>query len=159
MFDIGFWELVLISVVGLVVLGPERLPVAIRSISKFINGAKAMANGVKDELAHELKIQELQENLKKAEKMGMEELNPELKASVEQLKQAAAEVQRPYADKTSHANEIKRQEAVSEEPELEDDIAFEEEMTQEATDKATPEQSETDKTSQVNRPTISNSTE
>ncbi|MBE4395154.1 Sec-independent protein translocase TatB, partial [Vibrio parahaemolyticus] len=26
MFDIGFWELVLISVVGLVVLGPERLP-------------------------------------------------------------------------------------------------------------------------------------
>lgn len=97
MFDIGFWELVLISVVGLVVLGPERLPVAIRSISKFINSAKAMANGVKDELTHELKIQELQDNLKKAEKMGMEELAPDLKASVEELKQAAADVQRPYA--------------------------------------------------------------
>ena len=69
MFDIGFWELVLISVVGLVVLGPERLPVAIRSVSKFINGAKAMANGVKDELTQELKIQELQDNLKKAEKI------------------------------------------------------------------------------------------
>ncbi|CDT99368.1 Sec-independent protein translocase protein tatB homolog [Vibrio coralliirubri] len=97
MFDIGFWELVLISVVGLVVLGPERLPVAIRSISKFIGQAKSMANSVKDELSHELKVQELQENLRKAEKMGMEDLSPDLKASVDELKQAAAEVQRPYA--------------------------------------------------------------
>ncbi len=70
MFDIGFWELVLISVVGLVVLGPERLPVAIRSISKFVGQAKSMANSVKDELSHELKVQELQENLRKAEKNG-----------------------------------------------------------------------------------------
>ena len=97
MFDIGFWELVLISVVGLVVLGPERLPVAIRSISKFVGQAKSMANSVKDELSHELKVQELQENLRKAEKMGMEDLTPDLKASVDELKQAAAEVQRPYA--------------------------------------------------------------
>ncbi|MFS1490934.1 Sec-independent protein translocase protein TatB [Vibrio splendidus] len=97
MFDIGFWELVLISVVGLVVLGPERLPVAIRSVSKFIGQAKSMANSVKDELSHELKVQELQENLRKAEKMGMEDLSPDLKASVDELKQAAAQVQRPYA--------------------------------------------------------------
>ncbi|MGJ7096489.1 Sec-independent protein translocase protein TatB [Vibrio hannami] len=98
MFDIGFWELILISVVGLVVLGPERLPTAIRSVAKFINGAKAMANGVKDELSHELKIQEMQENLKKAEQMSMEELSPDLKASVEELKQAAKDVQRPFAN-------------------------------------------------------------
>ncbi|MEZ8039822.1 Sec-independent protein translocase protein TatB [Vibrio sp. 1F263] len=97
MFDIGFWELVLISVVGLVVLGPERLPVAIRSISKFVGQAKSMANSVKDELSHELKVQELQENLRKAEKMGMEDLSPDLKASVDELKQSAAQVQRPYA--------------------------------------------------------------
>ena len=97
MFDIGFWELVLISVVGLVVLGPERLPVAIRSVSKFVGQAKSMANSVKDELSHELKVQELQENLRKAEKMGMEDLSPDLQASVDERKQAAAEVQRPYA--------------------------------------------------------------
>ena len=100
MFDIGFWELVLISVVGLVVLGPERLPHAIRSVSKFIGAAKNMANSVKDELSHELKVQELQDNLRKAEKMGMEDLSPELKSSVDQLKQAAQDVQRPYASKS-----------------------------------------------------------
>ena len=103
MFDIGFWELVLISVVGLVVLGPERLPVAIRSVSKFVGAAKSMANSVKDELSHELKVQELQENLRKAEQMGMEDLSPELKSSVEQLKQAAQDVQRPYASKSDSA--------------------------------------------------------
>ena len=92
MFDIGFWELVLISVVGLVVLGPERLPVAIRSVSKFIGSAKSMANSVKDELSHELKVQELQENLRKAEQMGMEDLSPELKKSVDELKQSTGEM-------------------------------------------------------------------
>lgn len=100
MFDIGFWELVLISVVGLVVLGPERLPHAIRSVSRFIGSAKSMANSVKDELSHELKVQELQENLRKAEKMGMQDLSPELKSSVEELKQAAQSVNRPYAQNT-----------------------------------------------------------
>ncbi|MBU2898613.1 Sec-independent protein translocase protein TatB [Vibrio hepatarius] len=97
MFDIGFWELVLISVVGLVVLGPERLPHAIRSVSRFVSSAKKMANNVKDEISHELKVQELQENLRKAEKMGMEDLSPELKSSVDELKQAAQDVQRPYS--------------------------------------------------------------
>ncbi|HAS6143810.1 TPA: Sec-independent protein translocase subunit TatB [Vibrio vulnificus] len=106
MFDIGFWELVLIFVVGLVVLGPERLPHAIRSVARFVGAAKNMANSVKDELAHELKVQELQENLRKAEQMGMEELSPELKASVEQLKQAAQSVNRPYADNSAKPQNV-----------------------------------------------------
>lgn len=101
MFDVGFWELILISILGLVVLGPERLPVAIRSVVKFINSAKSMANNVKDELNHELKVQEMHDNLKKAEKMGMEELDPELRRSVEELKAAAQSVTRPYADNAS----------------------------------------------------------
>lgn len=97
MFDIGFWELILISVVALVVLGPERLPHAIRSVAKFVAAAKGMANSVEDELAHELKVQELQEHLRKAEQLGMKNLSPELQDSVDKLKQAAQDVQRPYA--------------------------------------------------------------
>lgn len=106
MFDIGFWELVLISVVALVVLGPERLPTAIRSVTKFVRTAKSMANSVKDELSQELKIQELQDNLRKAEDMGMKDLSPELQSSIEELKKAAQDVQRPYAkDKDDQANQ------------------------------------------------------
>ncbi|MCS0305846.1 Sec-independent protein translocase protein TatB [Vibrio diabolicus] len=114
MFDIGFWELVLISVVGLVVLGPERLPHAIRSVSRFIGAAKSMANSVKDELSHELKVQELQENLRKAEQMGMDDLSPELKSSVEELKKAAQSVNRPYAKNTDSEAEPVKTEPVAE---------------------------------------------
>ena len=32
MFDVGFWELVLCAVVALIVLGPERMPVAVRPV-------------------------------------------------------------------------------------------------------------------------------
>ncbi|WP_261816415.1 Sec-independent protein translocase protein TatB [Vibrio gallicus] len=106
MFDIGFWELILISVLGLVVLGPERLPVAIRSVMRFMNSAKSMANNVKEELDHELKIQELQDNLRKAEKMGMEELAPELKKSVDELKQAAQSVQQPYKKNVGNTDSV-----------------------------------------------------
>ena len=63
MFDIGFWELMLIAVIGLVVLGPERLPVAIRTVSRWVRAVRNTANGVKQELSQELKLQELHDNL------------------------------------------------------------------------------------------------
>ncbi|WP_010444927.1 MULTISPECIES: Sec-independent protein translocase protein TatB [Vibrio harveyi group] len=122
MFDIGFWELVLISVVGLVVLGPERLPHAIRSVSRFVGAAKSMANSVKDELSHELKVQELQENLRKAEQMGMDDLSPELKSSVEELKKAAQSVNRPYAEPTKSEAEPKREAPATETVEKAEEI-------------------------------------
>ncbi|PSJ43675.1 twin-arginine translocase subunit TatB [Zobellella endophytica] len=100
MFDIGFWELVVISVVGLLVLGPERLPVAIRTVSRLFKTVRDTANAVKSELAQELKMEELHRDLKKAEQLGMKDLSPELKQSIDQLKDAAASVNRPY-EKTS----------------------------------------------------------
>ncbi|WP_025673188.1 Sec-independent protein translocase protein TatB [Salinivibrio socompensis] len=101
MFDIGFWELVLIGVIGLVVLGPERLPVAIRNVSRWVGAAKRMAGSVRDELEQELKIKELQDNLHKAEQAGMKDLSPELQESVETLRQRAADVQHPYASSST----------------------------------------------------------
>lgn len=96
MFDIGFWELVVIGVVALVVLGPERLPVAIRTASHWIKLIRSTANSVKTELEQELKLQELHNDLKKAEQLQMSNLSPELQESIEQLKAAAQSVNRPY---------------------------------------------------------------
>ncbi|MGL4713735.1 MAG: Sec-independent protein translocase protein TatB [Shewanella sp.] len=97
MFDgIGFMELLLIGVLGLVVLGPERLPTAVRSITGWIRAMKRMANSVKEELEQELKIDQLHSDLKKAESKGLSNLSPELQESIEQLKQAAQSVNRPY---------------------------------------------------------------
>lgn len=96
MFDIGFWELVVIGVVALVVLGPERLPVAIRTAAHWIRLIRSTANSVKSELEQELKLQELHNDLKKAEQLQMNNLSPELQESIEQLKTAAQSVTRPY---------------------------------------------------------------
>jgi len=95
-FDIGFSELVLVFVIGLVVLGPQRLPVAVRTVVGWIRAMRSLAANVQNELANELKLQELQDNLKKVEKASLDSLSPELKASVEELKQTAESLKRSY---------------------------------------------------------------
>ena len=96
MFDIGFWELLLISIIGLVVLGPERLPVAIRTVRGWISGVKSFSNSVKTELTEELRIQELHANLKKAEETNLQNLSPEVAESLKTLQEAAESVNHPY---------------------------------------------------------------
>lgn len=96
MFDIGFWELLVIGVLALLVLGPERLPGAIRSTLNTIRGIRNAATGFKHEMEHQLRVHELHENLKKAEQQGREQISPEVQKSVDELKQAAESVQKPY---------------------------------------------------------------
>lgn len=96
MFDIGFWELLLIAVVALLVLGPERLPSALRSVQRTIKAVRSYGSRVQAELNHELRVNELHEHLKKAESTKLHELSPELQRSLVELQQAADTVQRPY---------------------------------------------------------------
>ena len=92
----GMWELVIVLIVGLVVLGPERLPVAIRTVSRWIKTAKSLANSVKAEVSEELRVHELHENLKKAEQQNLKDLSPELQSSLSELRQAAQSVTHSY---------------------------------------------------------------
>lgn len=107
MFDIGFWEMLVIGVMALVILGPERLPGAIRSTMNTIRSIKDVANGFKQEVASQLDAHELHSNLKKAESLGMENLGKDLQDSVNELKAAAASVQRPYKKQNIDAQESK----------------------------------------------------
>lgn len=97
MFDIGFGELMLVMVIGLVVLGPERLPVAVKTIAGWIRTLRSLASTVQNELTQELKLQELQDSLKKVEQASLKNLSPELKASMDELKEAADAMRRGYA--------------------------------------------------------------
>ena len=96
MFDIGFWEILVIGVLALLILGPERLPGAMRSTIKMVRSVRNTASGFKQEEEHQLRVHELHENLKKAEQQGLKDLTPELKQSVDELKDAAKSVQQPY---------------------------------------------------------------
>lgn len=105
MFDIGFSELLLVFVIGLVVLGPERLPVAVRSVAGWIRTLRAMAASVQNELNQELKLQELQDSLKKAEEAGLKNLSPEIKSSIDDLKEAASSMKRSIHENLSPADQ------------------------------------------------------
>lgn len=63
MFDLGFSELVLVALVALVVLGPERLPKAARFAGLWVRRARAQWYSVKSELERELAAEELKRNL------------------------------------------------------------------------------------------------
>ena len=75
MFDIGFFEILVIGVLALLVLGPERLPGAIRSTLKTVRSVRNMASGFKQEVEHQLRVHELHENLKKSGAAGPEGFN------------------------------------------------------------------------------------
>lgn len=96
MFDIGFLEMMVIAVLALLVLGPERMPGALRSVAKTFRSVRSMASGFKTEVEEQLRVHELHENLKKAEQQGLDNLSPELQKTVDELKSAAESVNQPY---------------------------------------------------------------
>jgi len=63
MFDMGFFELLLIGIVALLVLGPERLPYAARMTGAWIGKIRRTMTDVKIELDREIELQELQQRM------------------------------------------------------------------------------------------------
>lgn len=63
MFDIGFPELVIISIVALVVLGPERLPEALRTLGLWFGRARRSFTAVKSEIEREIGMDDVRRQL------------------------------------------------------------------------------------------------
>ena len=61
MFDVGFWELAIIGVVALVIVGPERLPGLARTAGLWVGKARRMVSDVKRDIDRELKASEMSE--------------------------------------------------------------------------------------------------
>jgi sec-independent protein translocase protein TatB len=69
MFDFGFWEIILILMVALIVVGPERLPGLARTAGLWVGKAKRFVSEVKAEIDQELAADELKKALDKQEAM------------------------------------------------------------------------------------------
>lgn len=63
MFDMGFLELMLIGVVALLVLGPERLPTAARTVGLWIGKIKRTVSGMQREINAQLEAEDLRQKL------------------------------------------------------------------------------------------------
>ncbi|MXV07168.1 MULTISPECIES: Sec-independent protein translocase protein TatB [unclassified Xanthomonas] len=86
MFDIGFSELLVIAVVALVVLGPERLPKAARFAGLWVRRARAQWDSVKQELERELEAEEL--------KRSLHDVHSSLRQAETQFRDGSEELQR-----------------------------------------------------------------
>lgn len=63
MFDIGFFELALVAVVALLVVGPERLPMVARTAGLWMGKGRRFLASVKEDVDRELKAEELKKIL------------------------------------------------------------------------------------------------
>jgi len=98
MFDIGFTELVIVAIVGLLVIGPERLPGAIRTASAWLGRIRRGFNDIKQEVEQELHNDAVMQELKQTGEQLREE-SSQLSADV---RKAAADInpldERPGSD-------------------------------------------------------------
>ncbi|SDU29823.1 sec-independent protein translocase protein TatB [Pseudomonas pohangensis] len=95
MFDVGFSELLLVGLVALLVLGPERLPVAARMAGLWIGRLKRSFNSLKSEVERELGADEIRrqlhnENILELEREMHKSLQPQARAEAPASATAAA---------------------------------------------------------------------
>ena len=83
MFDIGFAELLLIGVVGLLVVGPEQLPGAVRTVLAWTNRFRRSFDQIRTEVRRELHNDEIMQKLK-AESQTLEQQVRDTAQSMEQ---------------------------------------------------------------------------
>lgn len=77
MFDIGFWELVVIAVVTLLVVGPDEFPTVVRKVSTWVNDVRKYVSAVKSDFDREIqKAEELKDRIAKEAKVA--ELHQEI---------------------------------------------------------------------------------
>lgn len=88
MFDIGFLELVVCAVVALIVLGPERLPTAARTLGRWVGRARRMVRNLTDEVDRQLKAEELRERIRQERSaVGLEEIQQSVRSALDEARQ------------------------------------------------------------------------
>lgn len=94
MFDLSFSELMLIGVVALIVIGPERLPKVARTVGHLVGRAQRYVSGVKSDIQREINLSELNnikgqmEDAAKSMQQSMQETTSSLREPLDEARQA-----------------------------------------------------------------------
>lgn len=95
MFDIGFLEIVVVGIVALVVLGPEKLPGTIRTVSLWIGRLRRSFNSIKTEIEKEIGADEIRRQLRNEEIMEkFRNTQAQVQNSISSIKQGAENIRK-----------------------------------------------------------------
>ena len=100
MFDLGFTEMMLIGIVALVVIGPERLPAVARTAGKYFGRLKRFMTTVKADVEQELRADELREILNKQQQ--------ELNSLKDTINEAGRDIEQEAAALNEAGNDFAR---------------------------------------------------
>ena len=92
MFDIGFSEIVVIAVVALIVLGPERLPKAARTMGHLFGRLQRYVNDVKSDINREMELEELKK-LQQEVKTAARDIEQSVSTAVSSVESGARDVE------------------------------------------------------------------
>lgn len=91
MFDISFAELLMVAVVGLLVIGPEKLPKVARTLGAYTGRLQRYVSQVKEEVNREVRFEELQA-LQQELKEGAEEVKSSIRDGEQSVKKALSDI-------------------------------------------------------------------
>jgi sec-independent protein translocase protein TatB len=105
MFDIGFSELMVIAVVALIVIGPERLPKVARTVGHLFGRMQRYVNDVKSDISREMALDDLrklqssmQDTMRSVEQSVTEEVRSAEQSVAGEIRSAEAEMNKITAD-------------------------------------------------------------
>ena len=88
MFDFGFWEIAIIGIITLIVVGPEKMPSLARKAGLYCGKFNKFLNKIKSDINEELKVDELKEQLSMdQEKISLSEVAEEVHSSIHSLEE------------------------------------------------------------------------
>ena len=88
MFDFGFWEIAIIGIITLIVVGPEKMPSLARKAGLYFGKLNRFFNKVKSDINEELRMDEIKDELSMdEEKIIVSEVTEVIQSSADSLKE------------------------------------------------------------------------
>jgi len=93
MFDFGMWEIAVIFVITLIVVGPEKMPALARKAGLYVGKFKKFVSRIKDDINSEIEAEELKEQLSvKNEELMISQALDEAKSGIDEIKHEASKI-------------------------------------------------------------------
>ena len=93
MFDFGMWEIAIILVITLIVVGPEKMPALARKAGLYVGKFRKFISKIKNDINSEIEAEELKEQLSvKNEELLVSQTLDEAKSGIDEIKDEASKI-------------------------------------------------------------------